>query len=63
MAALDVAQLPAVRRDAAGRAGGAWLKAGEPARAVSLLEAELARGPGGERLETLLEQARAAAAS
>jgi hypothetical protein len=59
--ALDAAGNDAGRRDALGRAARAWLSAGEPGRAVSLLEAALASDPSDPALRALLEQAGEAA--
>jgi tetratricopeptide (TPR) repeat protein len=44
-----------------GRAGRAWLGAGEPRRALPLLEQALAQDPGDANLQALLERAREAA--
>jgi hypothetical protein len=44
-----------------GRAGRAWLGAGEPTRALPLLEQALAQDPGDANLQALLERAREAA--
>jgi tetratricopeptide (TPR) repeat protein len=59
--ALDIAMNDAGRKDALGRAAGAWISAGEPARAVPLLEAALATDPSDAALRALLEEAAEAA--
>ena len=59
--ALGAAMNDAGRRDALGRAAGAWLSAGEPKRALPLLEAALASDPSDARLRALLEEASEAA--
>jgi hypothetical protein len=59
--ALDAARNDAGRRDALGRAARAWLSAGEPGRALPLLEAALASDPEDPALRDLWEQAGEAA--
>jgi tetratricopeptide (TPR) repeat protein len=60
-AALAAAGNEAARADTLGRAGRAWLGAGEPTRALPLLERALGESPDDPSLQALLEQARAAA--
>jgi tetratricopeptide (TPR) repeat protein len=59
--ALDATRNDAGRRHALGRAARAWLRAGEPERALPLLEAALASDPKDPTLRALLEQAGEAA--
>jgi tetratricopeptide (TPR) repeat protein len=59
--ALAGAREGADRTAALGRAGRAWLGAGEPTRALPLLEQALAQDPGDANLKALLERAREAA--
>jgi tetratricopeptide (TPR) repeat protein len=60
-AALADAREGADRAATLGRAGRAWLGAGEPTRALPLLEQALAQDPADASLRALLERARAAA--
>ncbi len=60
--ALEASIRDAERGDALGRAARAWLKAGEPRRAVPLLEAALSNDPSDAALRALLEEAGEAAA-
>jgi tetratricopeptide (TPR) repeat protein len=60
-AALEGAREGADRTATLGRAGRAWLGAGEPTRALPLLEQALAQDPGDASLKALLERAREAA--
>jgi tetratricopeptide (TPR) repeat protein len=59
--ALAGAREGADRAATLGRAGRAWLGAGEPTRALPLLEQALAQDPGDANLKALLERARQAA--
>jgi hypothetical protein len=55
--ALDISMNDAGRKDTLGRAARAWLSAGEPARAVPLLETAVEVDPSDAALRTLLEEA------
>ena len=59
--ALEGAREGADRTATLGRAGRAWLGAGEPTRALPLLEQALAQDPGDASLKALIERARQAA--
>jgi len=58
--ALETTDRAPERREITSRAARAWLAAGEPARAVALLEAALAQDPADGDLRALLEEATAA---